>query len=59
MIKEVNLGRKEDPKMVRIGKNTEKKYEEKLIKLLKNYKDAFAWTYEDMKGIPYTFSSTR
>lgn len=49
---EMSLGTEEDLKMVRIGKYIEEKYEKKLIKLLKEYKDAFAWTYEDMKGIP-------
>ena len=52
MIKEINLGTKEEPKMVRVGKDIEEKYEKKLIEVLKSYKDAFAWTYEDMKGIP-------
>jgi hypothetical protein len=52
MIKEINLGTEEEPKMVRVGKDIEEKYEKKLIQLLKSYKDAFSWTYEDMKGIP-------
>jgi hypothetical protein len=53
MVKEVNLGIEEDPKMVRIGKYLEERYEKKLIKLLKNYIDACAChTYEDMKEIP-------
>ena len=33
-------------------KYLEEKYEKKLIEFLKNYKDVFAWTYGDMKGIP-------
>lgn len=52
MIKEINLGTEEEPRMVRVGKDIEEKYEKKLIQLLKSYKDVFAWTYEDMKGIP-------
>jgi hypothetical protein len=52
MIKEINLGITEDPKMVRIGKELDPTYEEQVIEILRNYKDVFTWTYEDMKGIP-------
>ena len=52
IIKEINLGTTEDPKMVRIGKELDPAYEEQLIEILMDYKDVFTWTYEDMKGIP-------
>ena len=38
MIKEMNPWIEEDPKMVRVGKNIEEKYEKKLIELLKSYR---------------------
>lgn len=38
--------------MIRIGKELDSAYEEQIIKILKDYKDIFAWMYEDIKGIP-------
>jgi hypothetical protein len=51
MIKEINLWTTEDPKMVRIEKELDPTYEEQVIEILRDYKDVFAWTYEDMKKI--------
>ena len=52
MMKEINLGTTEDPKMVQIGKELDLACEEQVIKILRDYKDIFARTYEVMKGIP-------
>jgi hypothetical protein len=52
MIKDIKLGTTEDPKMVRIGKELDPTYENQVIEILRNYKDVFAWTYENKKGIP-------
>ena len=52
MIKEINFGTMKDPKMVRIGKELDPTYEEQVIEILRDYKNVFVWTYEDMKGIP-------
>ena len=57
MIKEVNLGTKEDPKMVRIEKYLEKEYEEKIIELLKRYKDDVCM--KTWRGYPHTLASIR
>jgi hypothetical protein len=51
MIKEINLGTKEDSKMVRIGKELDPTYEGQVIEILRDYEDVFTWMYEDMKGI--------
>ena len=49
---EVNLSDgEEDEKMVKISKNLPKKEKGKLVALLKEYKDAFAWSYQEMPGL--------
>ena len=44
----INLGTADEPQEVRIG--TTLTLEERLD-LLKEYKDAFAWSYDDMPGL--------
>jgi hypothetical protein len=51
LVKNLNLGTPEDPKLVKIAKDLGK-YEEKVKELLLKFKDVFAFTYKDMKGIP-------
>ena len=49
---EVNLGdREEGEKMVKISKNMSEKERGKLVALLKEYKDVFAWSYQEMPGL--------
>ena len=46
---EVNLGDEEEgEKMVKISKNLSKKKRGKLVALLKEYKNVFAWSYQEM-----------
>jgi hypothetical protein len=52
MIKEINLGTTENPKMVRIGKELGPTYENQVIEILRDDKEVFAWTYENIKKIP-------
>lgn len=59
MIKDISLGTMEDPKMVRIGRELDPAYEEQIIKIPRDYKDVFAWTYKDMKANHLTFVNTR
>ena len=47
----INVGTKEDPRLVQIGATLSSEKHERLIALLKNFKDVFAWSYEDMPGI--------
>ena len=42
----------ETPKLVFVLVDLIKEKESDLIALLKKYKDCFAWSYEDMKGVP-------
>ncbi|KAL3684863.1 hypothetical protein R1sor_002885 [Riccia sorocarpa] len=49
---EINIGTEEDPKIIKVGNHLSEVHKKGLIKLLTDYKGVFAWTYEDMKGIP-------
>ena len=49
--KEINLGTENDPRTVIISLNLNPEEESTLIQVLKEYKDTFAWTYEDMPGL--------
>ena len=49
--KEINLGTEDNPRTVIISLNLDPEEECALIKVLKEYKDTFAWTYEDMPGL--------
>ena len=45
------LGNETNPQIIQIGSTLNKEESEKLIILLKEFKDVFAWSYEDMPGI--------
>ena len=49
--KEINLGTPEDPRIVYISANLSMEVEEALVQILHDYKDSFAWSYEDMPGL--------
>ena len=51
LVKHLNLATTEDPNFVKIAKDLGE-YEAKVKDLLLQYKDVFAFTYKDMKGIP-------
>ena len=50
-IEVINLGTKDDKKEIKIGTLIGKNVREDLIKLLHEYKDVFAWSYQDMPGL--------
>ena len=47
----VNVGTEKDPRLVQIGSTLSSEEREHLVALLKDFKDVFAWSYEDMPGI--------
>ena len=47
----VNLGTEEDRKEVKIGANLEDNIKDRLIQMLHDYVEIFAWSYEDMSGL--------
>ncbi len=48
----VNLGIKKNVQQVKVNASLELIVTQQLIELLKEFKDVFAWTYKDLKGIP-------
>ena len=44
-----NLGTNEEPRMVQIGKACNSEEREDMLKLLTEYKDVIAWSYEELK----------
>ena len=50
----VNLGNEKNPQLINIGLTCSSEEERDLVKLCKEYKNAFAWTYGDLK----TFDSS-
>ena len=49
-LEKVNLGTKETPKKVYIGKKLSPKIKHNLIDLLRKYRHVFAWSYDDLKA---------
>ena len=45
----VNLGTEQDPKNINLGKNCTSVEKATFMKLFREYKDIFAWTYKDLK----------
>ena len=46
-----NLGTEEDKKEVKVGSNLEPIIKKRLIQLLHDYVEVFAWSYKDMPGL--------
>ncbi|GMP54864.1 hypothetical protein CsSME_00019890 [Camellia sinensis var. sinensis] len=49
----MNVGTEKDPRMVQIGSTLSSEERERLVALLKDFKDVFTWSYEDMPGIDH------
>jgi len=47
----INLGTKEDKKEVKIGASLGPTAKKRIIELLKEYVDIFAWSYQDMPSL--------
>jgi hypothetical protein len=45
----VNLGTKDNPQCINLGTGCSKQENSAFIKLFKEFKDVFAWTYDDLK----------
>ena len=48
-VEECNIGTEKDPRVIKLSKDLTKESEEKYIKLMKEFHDVFAWTYDDLK----------
>jgi hypothetical protein len=49
-IVEYNIGTEESPKLIKFGKGTTIDERKKLTTLIREFKDVFAWYYEDLKA---------
>ena len=47
---EVNMGTNQNPKLIKIGKGTSQKERNELINLVKEYRDVFSFTYDELKA---------
>ncbi|GMP34651.1 hypothetical protein CsSME_00007433 [Camellia sinensis var. sinensis] len=47
----INVSTEKDPHLVQIGSTLSSEERERLVALLKDFKDVFTWSYEDMPGI--------
>src|SRR3954470_8394882 len=50
-IEVINLGSSEEKKEVKIGADLEHSIKQRLIQMLRDYVEIFAWSYEDMPGL--------
>ncbi|KAL0533834.1 hypothetical protein IC582_028105 [Cucumis melo] len=51
LVEAINLGSQEESKEVKIGTSLTRESRKKLINLLREYSDIFAWSYQDMSGL--------
>ena len=50
-VETINLGTETDKKEVKIGANLELSVKQRLIQMLHDYVEIFAWSYKDMPGL--------
>jgi hypothetical protein len=50
-LEEIDIGDGDKPRPTFISANLDSSFREELIKLLKEYKDCFAWDYSEMPGL--------
>ena len=48
----MNLGDEAEPKNILVGDNWDPVLKVAIVKIFLEYKDVFAWTYNDLKGVP-------
>jgi hypothetical protein len=50
-LEELNLGTLEESRNVLVAKDLEAEFKVKLVMVLREYKEVFSWSYEDIKGL--------
>jgi hypothetical protein len=58
-LEEIDIGDGDKPRSTFISTNLNPGFREELIKLLKEYKDCFAWDYSDMPGLNHSIFEHR
>ena len=51
-VKKMNLGDEANPKNIFVGDDWNPALKAEAFKICMEYKDVFAWTYKDLKGVP-------
>ena len=54
----VNLGTEENRREVKVGDSLDRAEKDRLVELLQNFQDIFAWSYQDMPGLDENNSNT-
>ena len=54
-LEDVNIGTRSEPRLLSIAKELAPDQKQAMIALLTEYKDVFAWSHEDMKGLDPKF----
>ena len=49
---EINIGSDKNPKLIKIGKGTSEKERNDSINLVKEYRDVFSFSYDELKAYP-------
>ena len=47
---EINIGTEEEPRKIKIGKGTSEKERKNLVELVNEFRDVFAFTYDELKA---------
>jgi hypothetical protein len=55
---EFNIGTEIDPMMVKIGKGTTEKERSEILAHIREFKDTFAWNYDELKSYRGVSSNT-
>jgi hypothetical protein len=58
-LEEIDIGDGDKPRPTFISTNLDSNFREELIKLLKEYKDCFAWDYSEMPGLDHSIVEHR
>jgi hypothetical protein len=58
-LEEIDIGDGDKPRPTFVNANLDSSFREQLIKLLKEYKDCFAWDYSEMPGLDHSIVEHR
>jgi hypothetical protein len=49
-VDEVDIGNKDTPRIIKVGKGCTPEEKKKIVKLVREYRDVFAWSYDELKA---------
>jgi hypothetical protein len=56
---QINVGSPDKPQYLKISAHLDKRHAAEAEQLLREFKDVFAWSYKDLKGIPPSLAEHR